>query len=421
MKVLLIGGGGREHALAYKIKQSKLLTELKVYPGNAGFSSNEIIPKDSFNLKNKDSVQSFIKKEKFKFVVIGPEDPLVDGVVDWMDEIGILCFGPSKYCSQLEGSKEFAKEKMKEYQIPTAKYAKFTDYESSIRYVNSNPLPLVVKYDGLAAGKGVTVCFTKVEVETSLADIFLHKKFGSNSTTVLIEEFMDGEEASIFALCDGEKFLMFPAAQDHKRAYDGDKGPNTGGMGAYAPAPIATDKIYEQVKNTIFKPMIDGLKKNGTPYKGLLYAGLMIDKNGYAKVVEFNCRFGDPETQCLMTLLNSDLLELMIACAKGDLGNKDLKIKNQYSVVVVVAADGYPNDYKKGIHLELPNVPNNITIFHAGTSIKDNKLVSNGGRILGITSIQDTLKKSVDSIYSYLKIVKIPNVFYRQDIAKKAL
>lgn len=421
MKVLLIGSGGRESAIAYKIKQSPLLRELKVYPGNAGFLEKEIVPKDKINLKDKNSVQDFVRKNGILFVIVGPEEPLVDGIADWLSEIDVPCFGPSKYCAQLEGSKAFAKNLMQSIGIPTARYATFNNLEDAKNYIQTHPTPIVVKYDGLAAGKGVSVCQTKEEAEKFLTDIFLEHKFANNNT-VVIEEFLEGEEASIFALCDGERFIMFPAAQDHKRAFDGDKGPNTGGMGAYAPASIVTPQLYEKVKTHIFEPLFDALRKSGNPYKGLLYAGLMIDKEDNPKVVEFNVRFGDPETQAILMLLEDDLLELMWECAGEKLHKTSLKIKEGASAVVVLAAQGYPNSYKKSIPLLLKSPNNsNTVLFHAGTSLENGKLVSNGGRILGVTSYGKTLKEAVELCYEYLQANYIEGTFYRTDIAKKAL
>ncbi|MDX1958637.1 MAG: phosphoribosylamine--glycine ligase [Leptospiraceae bacterium] len=422
MKVLLIGSGGREHALAYKLKQSKLLTELKVFPGNGGFLESEILPTNSFNLKDKNSVQDFVKKNGFEFVVVGPEEPLVDGIIDWLKEISIPAFGPDAYCAQLEGSKDFAKELMLEFGVPTAKYKTFTDLNRSIEYIQSHPLPVVIKADGLAAGKGVAVCDSHQMGIEFLKEIFVENKFGKSGTKVVIEEFLQGEEASIFALTDGETFQIFPAAQDHKRALNNDEGKNTGGMGAYAPAPIATNVVYEKVKEKIFSPMLEGLKKKNHPYKGLLYAGLMINKEGEPFVVEFNARFGDPETQCLMIILDSDLLELMLATAKGNLQDYSLKFKDGFATVVVLAANGYPDEYKKGFSIKL-NQPNtsSTVVFHAGTKLVEGTLVANGGRILGITSFAKTLQESVTLSYQYLNENKIENTFYRTDIARRAL
>lgn len=422
MKVLLIGSGGREHALAFKIKQSKRLTELKVYPGNGGFPENEILPPNSINLKEKQSVQSFVIENKFDLVVVGPEEPLVDGIVDWLSEINIPCFGPSSYAAQLEGSKDFAKNFMVEFSIPTAKYETFSSIHSAIEYIENISFPFVIKADGLAAGKGVTVRPTKEEALNALEDIFIKNKFGSNNKKVVIEEFLEGEEASIFALCDGENFLMLPASQDHKRAFDNDLGPNTGGMGAYSPTPIVNQDIYLEVEKNVIKPVLNGMKVRGYSYKGLLYAGLMI-KDSQIKVLEFNCRFGDPETQAVLLLLESDLLSIMLDCCNGNLKSKDLKIRNGFSSVVVLAAKGYPGKYTKNIPLFLPPPEKDETfIFHAGTYRENNQsLFSNGGRILGISSYSDSLKGSIEKSYSYISKLQMENIFFRKDIGKRAI
>ncbi len=418
MKVLLIGSGGRESALAYKIKQSKLLTELKVYPGNAFFSDSEIIQKNSFDLKNKNSTKEFVKAEKFDLVIVGPEVPLVDGISDWLEEISVPCFGPSKFCAEIEGSKDFAKKLMKDFDVPTANYVTFKDLDSALNYTKSHPLPIVVKADGLASGKGVAVCDSKKMADDFLKEIFLDKKFSENPK-VVVEEFLEGEEASIFAISDGEKFLMLPALQDHKRAYDNDLGPNTGGMGAYCPAPIVTKKVTEQVRVEIFEKMISGLKKIGKPYKGLLYAGLMIE-NEYAKVVEFNCRFGDPETQSLMLLIEDDLLEILFQASIGKLEKTNIQISNKHSSVVVLCSVGYPNEFKKDIPIEL-NSSSEIQIFHSGTKKINGKILSDGGRILGIASVGNSLIESLEKSYKFLNNTQLENTFYRKDIGKKAL
>lgn len=420
--ILLIGSGGRESALAFKLKQSPRLTSLHVFPGNGGFSDSELLPSGSFDLKSKSSVQEFIQKNKYDLVVVGPEDPLVDGIGDWLAEIGISVFGPSAYCAQIEGSKDFAKALMIEAGVPTAKYATFEDYESAISYVRKEGAPIVVKADGLAAGKGVTVCTELSQAENALKEIFLDKKFGGSGNKVVIEEFMDGQEASIFAISDGETYFTLPAAQDHKRAYDGDEGPNTGGMGAYCPAPIATDTVLEKVNSLVFEPMFSAFRKKGHPYKGLLYAGLMIDSKGNPKVVEFNCRFGDPETQCVLPMLEGDLVEIFLASAKGSLKDVKVGLKKGASTVVVLAAEGYPDSYAKNIPLDLPQTSgDDLRVFHAGTTKKDGNLISTGGRILGISSYGKDLRDSVDKAYAYLSGLSIPKTFYRKDIAKKAL
>ncbi len=420
--ILLIGSGGRESALAYKLRQSPKLKSLHVYPGNGGFPDSELLPLGSFDLKDKTSVQKYIQKNEYDLVVVGPEDPLVDGIGDWLAEIGVPVFGPSAYCAQIEGSKEFAKALMLEAGVPTAKYSSFSDYESALVYVRKEGAPIVVKADGLAAGKGVTVCFELSQAENALKEIFLDKKFGGSGNKVVIEEFMEGEEASIFAISDGNTYFTLPAAQDHKRAYDGDEGPNTGGMGAYCPAPIVTDSVLEKVNSLVFQPMFEIFRKKGHPYKGLLYAGLMIDSKGNPKVVEFNCRFGDPETQCVLPMLDGDLVEIFFASAKGALETVRIGLHPGASTVVVLAAEGYPDSYAKNIPLDLPQTGSkDLVVFHAGTSKKDGNLISTGGRILGISSYGNDLKDSVDKVYSYLQRLDIPQTFFRKDIAKKAL
>lgn len=422
MKVLLIGSGGRESALAYKLRKSPLIKQLKVYPGNAGFPPEELYPKAAFDIKSKVSVQEFILREKIDFVVVGPEEPLVDGISDWVSELKIPCFGPSAYCAKLEGSKDFAKQIMREFGVPTADYEVFTDIVLAKNFTKTKVYPLVIKADGLAAGKGVTIASSEEEAYGALEEIFVQNKFGASGRSVLIEEFMKGEEASVFAVCDGENFLLFPASQDHKRAYDGDTGPNTGGMGAYTPAPIVDNHVLRKVKELIFRPMLEGLKSKGHPYRGLLYAGLMIE-NGNPRVVEFNCRFGDPETQTLMLLLEDDLLEVMLESANGKLKRNDLNFYDGFSAVVVLAAEGYPGDYVKKIPLDsLPKEFGDEThIFHAGTEFLEGIPVSTGGRILGITSKGKTLAEAVNRCYSLLNSHPIENTFYRKDIAGKAL
>ncbi|MBE7412735.1 MAG: phosphoribosylamine--glycine ligase [Leptospiraceae bacterium] len=423
LKVLLIGSGGRESALAWKIKQSPLLSEFKVFPGNGGFQPEEILPVGSIDLKNKFSVQNFIKKEKFDFVIVGPEEPLVDGITDWLTEIHVPCFGPSAYCAQLEGSKDFAKSLMKEFGVPTARYSTFTNFEDAKKYIESHSTPIVVKADGLAAGKGVMVCKSAKEAIEFIHDIFIAHKFGKSGNKVVIEEFLDGEEASIFGICDGSNFLLLPPAQDHKRAFDNDEGPNTGGMGAYSPTSLISTEVLKQIQENIFQPMLAGLQKKGYPYKGLLYAGLMISKEGKVNIVEFNCRFGDPETQAILPLIEDDLLEVFYEASTGKITKKGLKLKNGFSTVVVLAAKGYPDFYEKGIDLFFPPIPNKESfIFHAGTVVsRDGILKSNGGRIAGIVAIGNTLKDSIEKVYNILRTISSPKIFYRTDIGKKGL
>lgn len=420
-KVLLIGSGGREHALADVISKSISLESLKVFPGNGGFASELLLGADEISISDKTKFLEYLNVSKTNLVVVGPEDPLVNGIADWCTEVGIPCFGPSAYCAQVEGSKHFAKEMMKRAKVPTASFAVFTDHESAWSYAQKEMLPLVVKADGLAAGKGVTVAFELKEVKRALDEIFLESKFGQSGNKVVIESFLEGEEASLFVITDGDRYMCLPAAQDHKRAYDGDIGPNTGGMGAYAPAPIVTDTVLSKVKKQIIEPMLEDFRKSGHPYKGLLYVGLMITKDGDPNVVEFNCRFGDPETQCVLRLLDEDILPLFYAAATGNLPERNLKLKSGSSAVVVLAAKGYPDAPEKGMVLEIPANEGNVVVYHAGTKKDNASLVASGGRILGITSFGNTLKDAIQDCYAFLMKVKAPNTYYRKDIGRRAL
>jgi len=421
LKVLLIGGGGREHAIANSLLLSPNLGELKVFPGNAGIPNHLILTNVQISIEDKELFLKYLRSSNTDLVVVGPEDPLVKGLADWCEEVGVPCFGPSAYCAQIEGSKHFAKEMMQKAKVPTASYAVFSDHTSAWAYCQKQILPLVIKADGLAAGKGVTVAFQKEEIIQALDDIFLEQKFGSSGEKVVIESFLEGNEASLFVITDGEHYLCLPAAQDHKRAFDGDIGPNTGGMGAYAPAPIVTSTILKNVENTIIKPMLAEFKNIGHPYKGLLYVGLMISSEGIANVVEFNCRFGDPETQCVLRLLDEDLLVLMYQASTKSLETRSPKTIHGASAVVVLAANGYPDTPKKGIPIDLVTEESPIIVFHAGTKIENNKTVSTGGRILGITAVSATLKETLDYCYHYLSKLRAPDTFYRKDIGRRAL
>lgn len=420
-KVLLIGSGGREHALADAISKSNSLESLKVFPGNGGFSKDVLVDPSEISITDKSKFFDYIKSSETNLVIVGPEDPLVNGLSDWCAEINIPCFGPSAYCAQVEGSKHFAKEMMKRAKVPTASFAVFTDHESAWSYAQKEILPMVVKADGLAAGKGVTVAFEMKEVKQALDEIFLESKFGESGNKVVLESFLEGEEASLFVISDGERYMCLPAAQDHKRAYDGDIGPNTGGMGAYAPAPIVTGAVLSLVKEQIIEPMLADFRSSGHPYKGLLYVGLMITKEGIPSVVEFNCRFGDPETQCVLRLLDEDILPIFYASAIGNLPERNLKLKEGSSAIVVLAAKGYPDSPQKGMSLEIPSNEGNVVVYHAGTKRQENQILANGGRILGITSFGKTLKDAIQDCYSFLTKIKAPETYYRKDIGRRAL
>lgn len=418
MNVLLIGGGGREHALAWKISQSPLLEKFFAIPGSPGIADfAECV--DNISINDNAALVEFAKGNAIDLVVVGPEAPLVNGLVDMLNDAEIKAFGSTKDAAQIEGSKIFAKRLMKKYGIPTAAFEVFDNPDNAKDYIRMQGAPIVVKADGLAAGKGVIVAQTLDEALNAVDEM---KTFGAAGSKIVVEEFMDGEESSVLALTDGETILPLIAAQDHKRVNDDDKGLNTGGMGAYAPAPIVDDKIAAQVEEKILKPTIAALKAEGITYRGCLYAGLMI-KDGVAKVVEFNCRFGDPETQVVLPLMESDLLELMQACADCTLSDKEISWSKASAVCVIMASGGYPKSYKKDLPID--GVPKakalGAMIFHAGTKLKDNELVTSGGRVLGVTMTAPTLREAVDKVYRCVEVIHFDNVHYRRDIAARAL
>ncbi|MBR4904748.1 MAG: phosphoribosylamine--glycine ligase [Selenomonadaceae bacterium] len=418
MNVLLIGGGGREHALAWKIAQSPLLKKFFAIPGSPGIKDfAECV--DDISISDNAALVAFAKEKGINLVVIGPEAPLVNGLVDALNAENIKAFGCTKDAAQIEGSKIFAKRLMKKYNIPTAEFEVFDNVDAAKDYIRKKSAPIVIKADGLAAGKGVIVAQNLDEALNAVDEM---KNFGSAGDKIVVEEFMAGEEASILALTDGETIIPLIAAQDHKRVNDGDEGLNTGGMGAYAPAPIVDKKIAAQVEEKILKPTIAALKAEGITYRGCLYAGLMI-KDGTAKVVEFNCRFGDPETQVVLPLMESDLLELMNACADGTLSDKKISWSNQSAVCVIMASGGYPKSYKKNLPIDGVTKAKSLgaTIFHAGTKIKDNELVTSGGRVLGVTMTASTLREAVDKVYKCVEVIHFDDAHYRKDIAARAL
>ncbi|MCU0823403.1 MAG: phosphoribosylamine--glycine ligase [Leptospira sp.] len=421
LKVLLIGSGGREHALADAILKSSHLNSLKVFPGNGGFPEELLLSKEEISISEKESFLKYLKSSNTDLVVVGPEDPLVLGIADWCEEAGIPCFGPSAYCAQIEGSKHFAKDMMKKSGVPTASYAVFSDHGSAWGYAQKELLPLVVKADGLAAGKGVTVAFELSDVKRALDEIFLESKFGKSGSKVVIESFLEGEEASLFVITDGDRYMCLPAAQDHKRAFDGDIGPNTGGMGAYAPAPIVDGYVLQQVKSLIIEPILGEFKRLGHPYKGLLYVGLMISPDKKPSVVEFNCRFGDPETQAVLRLIDEDLLVLFWQASTKSLPERELKLKNGASSIVVLAAKGYPDSPEKGMILDIPPDEGAVIVYHAGTKKESGKIIATGGRILGITAYGESLRESIDACYTFLPKVKSEKTFFRKDIGRRAL
>ena len=424
MKILVIGSGGREHALAWKIKQSPIVREIYCVPGNAGIAAlAEIVPISANDI---DGILEFAKKKSIDLTVVGPEQPLTDGIVDLFEAHGLKIFGPSKLAAELEGSKVFAKQFMQKYSIPTAEFRSFSAAErfDAERYVNEIPVPIVIKADGLAAGKGVSICDTKEQALEALDLMFAKKIFGDAGSNIVIEEFLAGEEASVFALTDGKEFVVLSSAQDHKRILDGDKGKNTGGMGAYAPAPIVTEEILQKVKRDIIRQTLLGMAKEGRPYKGCLYIGLMITETG-PKVVEFNCRFGDPETQVVLPLLDDDLVRIMLEVAGGKLSTTKAILKDASSVCVVIASGGYPDSYetdKQIFGLEAVT-DEEVVVFHSGTKYNKDQIVTSGGRVLGVTAIgrRHDLENIIDKTYRAVEKITFDGAYYRSDIGKRGV
>ncbi len=418
MNVLLIGGGGREHALAWKISQSPRLEKFFAIPGSPGIADfAECV--ENISINDNAALVKFSQEKNIDLVVVGPEAPLVNGLADELDAAGVKVFGPKKIAAQMEGSKIFAKRLMKKYKIPTADFEVFDDAEAAKNFIRAKGAPIVVKADGLAAGKGVIVAQTLDEALVAVDEM---KTFGAAGNKIVVEEFMDGEEASVLALTDGEKIIPLVAAQDHKRVFDGDKGLNTGGMGAYAPAPVVDEKISALVEEKILKPTIAALNAEGIVYRGCLYAGLMI-VGGQPKVVEFNCRFGDPETQAVLPLMESDLLKLMDECAAGKLSDEKISWSKNSAVCVILASGGYPKAYKKNLPIDGIAKAKTLgaMIFHAGTKFSNGSLVTSGGRVLGVTITAPTLREAVDKVYRCIEVVHFDDMHYRKDIAAKAL
>jgi len=421
MKVLIVGGGGREHALAWKLSQSSRVTKLFIAPGNPGTAMHgENVPIAAEEIEE---LKAFALREKIDFTVVGPELPLTLGITDSFSDAGLLVFGPSKAAAELEGSKAFSKELMLRHNIPTAFYKKFEDAAEAKAYIETHNQPLVVKADGLAAGKGVVICQSAQEAIEAVDLIMTEKAFGSAGKKIIIEEFLVGEEASFLAITDGRTVLPLAPAQDHKAIFDGDRGPNTGGMGAYSPAPVLTPELQKNIMERVMLPAVRGMEKEGRPYKGILYAGLMMTKTG-PKVLEFNCRFGDPETQPILMRLGSDLLEALLAAAKGNLDEVSLEWKKEAAVCVVMAAKGYPGEYLKGSEikgLDMAALLPDTVVFHAGTTRRDGKVVTSGGRVLGVTALGADIKTAIENAYKAVALIDWEGAQYRTDIGKKAL
>jgi phosphoribosylamine--glycine ligase len=421
MKVLIIGGGGREHALAWKIAQSPKVTKIYAAPGNAGIAQlAECVPVQSEDLAG---LLAFAKSKAMDLTIVGPEGPLSLGIVDEFTNAGLRAFGPSGKAAEIESSKQFSKDLMKKYRIPTAEYGVFSEKAAAEAYVREKGAPIVIKADGLAAGKGVVVAETLDEALRALDVIMIDKAFGTAGDRVVIEECLRGEEASFMAFSDGKTVVPMASSQDHKRVFDADKGPNTGGMGAYSPAPVVTKKLERKVMETIMVPTVRAMEKEGRLFKGVLYAGLMIHE-GEAKVLEFNARFGDPETQPIMARLDTDLVDIIEAILAGSLSKVNIKWKPDSAVCVVMASGGYPGSYEKGkviSGLENTAKLSNVSVFHAGTAFKDGKIVTAGGRVLGVTGLGPVVAAAIDNAYQGVREISFEGAHYRRDIGARAL
>ena len=421
MKVLVVGSGGREHALVWKIAQSPEVSKVYCAPGNAGISEQATSVPIQANDLNR--LLEFVLKEEIGFTVVGPEDPLTRGIVDLFESKGLLIFGANKKAAEIEGSKAFAKEMMKKYYIPTAFYEIFDNRNEAVKYIRNQGAPIVVKADGLAAGKGVIVCKTVEEAVHSVDQIMVEKIFGDAGNRVVVEEYLVGEEASYIAFTDGKTILPMASSQDHKPVLDGDQGPNTGGMGAYSPAPVVTDEVHEKIIEKILRPVIYGMGEEGRPYKGVLYAGLMIHE-GRPKVLEFNARFGDPETQPVLMRMKGDIVPILEACMKGTLSRHKIEWDNRASVCVVMTSKGYPGNYEKGKIIEgLKEVSRmeRVFVFHAGTTLKDGQVMTNGGRVLGVTGLGEDIPRAIERAYQAVRKISWDGFHYRTDIGQKAL
>ncbi len=421
MKVLVVGGGGREHALVWKIAQSPLVNKVYCAPGNPGIG--QIAENIAIKVDDLQGLLDFARKEGIALTVVGPELPLSLGIVDLFEENGLKIFGARRNAAEIEASKAFSKELMKKYNVPTAAYEVFTEVEPAVAFIDRLGVPIVIKADGLAAGKGVVIAQTREEAVATVNDMLSGKTFGNAGARVVIEEFLKGEEASFLAFTDGKNIVPLASAQDHKAVFDGDKGPNTGGMGAYSPAPVVTPAIHEKAMEEVMRRTVDGMAAEGRPYRGVLYAGLMIDGDSI-KTLEFNARFGDPECQPLLMRMKSDIVPVLQAVADGDISKIDIEWHDKVSVCVVMAAHGYPGDYRKGDEitgLEKAADIEDLVVFHAGTADRDGKFVTSGGRVLGVTALGDSVKGAIERAYRGVTAISWPGVHYRKDIGAKAL
>lgn len=417
MKIMVIGGGGREHAIIKKLKENEAIDKIYALPGNGGIENDAVcIPIGACEI---DKIVDFASNENIDYAVVAPDDPLVLGAVDRLEEIGIPCFGPRANAAIIEGSKVFSKNLMKKYSIPTASYETFNDMEKALAYLENAPIPTVIKADGLALGKGVTVALTREEAKKAVVEAMQDKKFGKSGESIVIEEYLEGPEVSVLAFTDGKVVKPMVSSMDHKRSGDNDTGLNTGGMGTIAPNPYYTDEVAKICMDTIFVPTINAMNKERRTFKGCLYFGLMLTKDG-PKVIEYNCRFGDPETQVVLPLLESDLLTVMKATTDGTLSETEVKFKDGNACCVIMASDGYPVSYKKGYEITIPEDISD-SVYIAGAAKKDGKLYTSGGRVLGVTSVAPTLKEAIDSSYKKVKEISFENAYYRHDIGQRAL
>ena len=420
MNVLIIGSGGREHALAWKISQSPLVKKIYVAPGNAGTALENLV--ENINITDIDLLSQFAIEKKIDLTIVGPEVPLSKGIVNKFRDNNLNIFGPTREAAQLESSKDFSKFFMKKHGIPTAEYKTFTDAKSAHNYIAKKGSPIVIKADGLAAGKGVVVAMNDEEAHNAIDLMLSDNQFGDAGARIIIEEFLQGEEVSFIVICDGESVLPLATSQDHKRLLDNDIGPNTGGMGAYSPAPIVSDVMHEKIMTQVINPTIDGMKAEGIKFTGFLYAGLMIDAEDNIKTLEFNCRMGDPETQPILFRLKSDLFKILFDAAKGDLKNNTAEWENNSSITVVMAAKNYPNEPRLNDEIHGLSSKNKDTyIFHAGTKLTNNKIVTAGGRVLGITARGQTLNEAKNQAYRLIDNIRFDGAQFRNDIGKKAL
>ena len=417
MRIMVIGGGGREHAIIKKLKENPEAETIYALPGNGGIAADaECI---GIGAKDLPEIVRFAREKGVDYAVVAPDDPLVLGCVDALEAIGVPCFGPRKDAAIIEGSKVFSKELMKKYGIPTAAYEVFTDMAEALRYLETAPIPTVIKADGLALGKGVTVAMSREEACRAVREAMEDRKFGASGERIVIEEYLEGPEVSVLSFTDGETLIPMISSMDHKRAGDGDTGPNTGGMGTIAPNPYYTAEVAERCMREIFLPTIRAMKAEGREFRGCLYFGLMITKDG-PKVIEYNCRFGDPETQVVLPLLESDLLTVMRAVTEGKLSECEVKFRDDYACCVVLASKGYPGAYEKGYEIKIPESVR-PHVFVAGAALKDGKLVTSGGRVLGVTAVESTLAEAVKSAYALAEQVTFENKYARSDIGTRAL